>query len=116
MARNCQYWWSVSVTLLAGVTYFWAFASKCRNCQVPAIVSVDGPLEILVLKHPACFCNLPAKWLLRRILRIHLRPSAGSLVMLDASVTDKIREGFPVNDCRCLVDIVGRNSPIEELG
>ena len=97
------------------MTYFWTFASKCCNGQIPTIVSVDGPLEILVLKHPACFCNLPAKWLLRRILRVHLRPSAGSLVTLDASGTDKIWESFPVNDYRCLVDIVGRNSPIEEL-
>lgn len=108
-------WQSVSATLLVGLTYFGAFASKCCNDQISAIVSVDRPLEIFVLKHPTCVCNLPAKWLLRCILRIHLRPLAGNPVALDASGTDQVREGFPINGGCCLVDIVGRNSPIEEL-
>ena len=71
--------------------------------------------HIFVLKHPTSVCNFPAKWLLRCILHIHLRPLADGPVALDASGTDKVQEGFSINGGCCLVNIEGRNSPTEEL-
>ena len=71
--------------------------------------------RIFVLKHPTSVCNSPAKWLLRYIVHIHLRPLADGPLALDASGTAKVQEGFSINGGCYLVNIEGRNSPIEEL-
>jgi len=77
--------------------YLWTFTGKSYGGNVPILISLERPLEILILVGPAGVGNLPAK-------------GSGLVLLLDA-----FGEAEPGDGGGLLLEVVRGSGAIEEL-